>query len=93
MSEKAVPLGALDFVGRDRRHEWQELGSISCEQSMKQFVHMLNELCPLFRPFVEAHAKEQQERMRRLAIESQKQSQDLQSHQRELELKRFESQK
>ena len=93
MSEKEPQLGALDFVGRDRRQAWQDLGSLSQEQAMRQFIHMLNGLCPLFFPFIEAHAKERQERKHREVIESQRASDELQSRRCEQELKRFESQK
>lgn len=93
LSEKEPQLGAFDFVGRDRRQAWHDLGSLSREEAMKQFIDMLNNLCPLFLPFVEAHAKEKEEREQRELIESQKASQELESRRREEELQRFESQK
>lgn len=93
ISEKEPQLGALDFVGRDRRQEWQALGSITGEQAMRQLVRMLNDLCPRFFPFVEAHAKEQQERKEREAIESQRVQEEHESRQSDADLQRFKSQK
>ncbi|XP_063538752.1 Golgi resident protein GCP60 isoform X1 [Cydia strobilella] len=62
----APPLGVLDVIGRDRRAAWHALGNISQVQAMAGFLHTLERLCPLFKPYVEAiqkdfEAKKQQE--------------------------------
>ncbi|XP_041981162.1 Golgi resident protein GCP60 [Aricia agestis] len=55
----SVPtLGVLDVIGRDRRAAWQALGQISQVQAMAGFVHTLDRLCPLFKPYLEAIQKD-----------------------------------
>ncbi|CAH2041340.1 unnamed protein product, partial [Iphiclides podalirius] len=54
----APPLGVLDVIGRDRRSAWQALGQMSQFQAMAGFVHTLDRLCPLFRPYLEAIQKD-----------------------------------
>lgn len=58
------PLGVLDVIGRDRRLAWQSLGSTTREEAMAGFVKLLNKLCPLFKPFIEAHKWDVEERER-----------------------------
>lgn len=90
---KEPQLGALDFVGRDRKHCWQLLGSMSRQQSMQQFIQLLSDVCPLFLPFVQAHAKERQERRLREELQSQKQEHDQEEEERDQEAQRFTTQK
>ncbi|XP_030036700.2 Golgi resident protein GCP60 [Manduca sexta] len=52
------PLGVLDVIGRDRRAAWQALGQMSQIQAMAGFVHSLDRLCPLFKPYLEAILKD-----------------------------------
>ncbi|CAH0625539.1 unnamed protein product [Chrysodeixis includens] len=54
----APPLGVLDVIGRDRRAAWQALGHMSQIQAMVGFVHTLDRLCPLFKPYLEAIQKD-----------------------------------
>ncbi|CAG9788383.1 unnamed protein product [Diatraea saccharalis] len=54
----APPLGVLDVIGRDRRAAWQSLGRMSQIQAMAGFVHALDRLCPLFKPYLEAIQKD-----------------------------------
>ncbi|KAH7972228.1 hypothetical protein HPB52_009763 [Rhipicephalus sanguineus] len=70
--ERCKPLGYLDVVGRDRRQAWISLGDTDRETAMKKFIELLNLKCPLFRPFVEAHKAdmEEKERKRRLIQEA-----------------------
>ncbi|PSN50640.1 Golgi resident protein GCP60 [Blattella germanica] len=58
------PLGVLDVIGRDRRLAWQSLGAMSRDEAMSGFVDLLDKLCPLFKPFVEAHKWDIEERDR-----------------------------
>ena len=37
------------------RVAWQAVGDASKEESMSRFIEFLDRLCPLFRPFVQAH--------------------------------------
>ena len=63
-AETLSPLGVLDVIGRDRRLAWQSLGNTTREEAMAGFVSLLNKLCPLFKPFVEAHKWDIEERER-----------------------------
>ncbi|XP_077536985.1 Golgi resident protein GCP60 [Haemaphysalis longicornis] len=63
--EKCRPVGYLDVVGRDRRHAWISLGDTDRETAMKKFIELLNLRCPLFRPFVEAHKADMEEKERK----------------------------
>ncbi|XP_039756976.1 Golgi resident protein GCP60 isoform X2 [Pararge aegeria] len=57
-SNSAPPLGVLDVIGRDRRGAWQALGQMSQIQAMAGFIHTLDRLCPLFKPYLEAIQKD-----------------------------------
>ncbi|KAM9435356.1 Golgi resident protein GCP60 isoform 2-T2 [Clarias gariepinus] len=59
-------VGFFDVLGNDRRREWAALGNIGKEESMVEFVKLLNKCCTLFAPFVASHKieKEEQERKR-----------------------------
>lgn len=70
--EKAPQLGALDFVGKDRRLAWKALGDLSRSAAMKQFISELNRICPSFKPFIEAHNQEKVERERLLREEEER---------------------
>ncbi|CAK9806055.1 Golgi resident protein GCP60 [Anthophora plagiata] len=63
-AENAPPLGVLDVIGRDRRLAWQNLGDISKEQAMEEFIVLLDKLCPLFRTVVEAQRRDVEEKLR-----------------------------
>ncbi|XP_072931384.1 Golgi resident protein GCP60 isoform X2 [Epargyreus clarus] len=54
----APPLGVLDMIGRDRRAAWHALGQMSQVQAMAGFIHTLDRLCPLFKPYLEAIQKD-----------------------------------
>ncbi|XP_075976554.1 Golgi resident protein GCP60 [Anticarsia gemmatalis] len=54
----APQLGVLDVIGKDRRAAWQALGQMSQIQAMAGFVHTLDRLCPLFKPYLEAIQKD-----------------------------------
>ncbi|XP_062596912.1 Golgi resident protein GCP60-like isoform X2 [Saccostrea cucullata] len=66
-------VGFLDVVGNDRSlstnpsewQAWQALGDMSQTTAMAEFVKQLDSLCPLFRPFTEAHSAEKQEQQRK----------------------------
>lgn len=47
------------------RQAWQALGDMSQTTAMAEFVKQLDSLCPLFRPFTEAHNAEKQEQERK----------------------------
>ncbi|XP_064600558.1 Golgi resident protein GCP60-like [Liolophura sinensis] len=58
-------VGFLNVVGSDRRQAWQALGDMPKETAMSEFVKLLDELCPLFAPYVKAHKAEQEEKIRK----------------------------
>lgn len=51
---RAKPLGMLDMVGKARRQAWSTLGTMSKDVAMRSFVNTLFELCPSFKPYIEA---------------------------------------
>uniref|UniRef100_A0A182JB25 ACB domain-containing protein n=1 Tax=Anopheles atroparvus TaxID=41427 RepID=A0A182JB25_ANOAO len=61
---KAPPLGMFDVIGKDRRIAWQQLGTITKLQAMEGFIDLLDRLCPLFKPTVEAIKKDKEEKAR-----------------------------
>ncbi|XP_017486268.1 PREDICTED: Golgi resident protein GCP60-like [Rhagoletis zephyria] len=71
--EKARPLGALDFVGHDRRTAWTALGDLSQAEAQQAFIALLHSLCPIFRPYVAAVRcdLDDKERKRREAEEAE----------------------
>lgn len=91
--DKEPERGAFDFVGRDRRLAWQSLGSMSAEESMRQFVSMLHSLCSTFMPYLEAHIQKQEEMKRETESESQKLLLEEQQRQQDQCLKQSEMQK
>ncbi|XP_038212634.1 Golgi resident protein GCP60 isoform X2 [Zerene cesonia] len=72
----APPLGVLDVIGRDRRAAWQALGQTSQIQAMAGFVHTIDRLCPLFRPYIEAIQKDLEDKKQ----QELKKEQDEKSH-------------
>ncbi|KAM5164434.1 Golgi resident protein GCP60 isoform 2-T2 [Mantella aurantiaca] len=60
-------VGFFDVLGNDRRKEWAALGNLSKQESMTEFVGLLNRCCHLFSTYVTSHKieKEEQERKRR----------------------------
>lgn len=79
--EKLPPLGVLDVPGRDRRLAWQALGDMGQEEAMKSFVDLLDSLCHLFKPFIEAHKRDGEER-ERLAQEQEEREKKLEEERR-----------
>jgi hypothetical protein len=46
------------------RLAWQALGDASQDEAMAGFIELLDKLCPMFKPFVEAHKRDLEERER-----------------------------
>ncbi|KAL3174377.1 hypothetical protein MRX96_040962 [Rhipicephalus microplus] len=87
--ERCKPLGYLDVVGRDRRQAWISLGDTDRETAMKKFIELLNLKCPLFRPFVEAHKADMEEKERKRQRLEEELSKQEQERLRQLEQKRL----
>lgn len=49
-------LAVLSFC----RQAWASLGDMSKEDAMIRFVDLLDILCPLFKPYIEAHKRDRQ---------------------------------
>ena len=47
------------------RVAWQSLGTMAKEEAMQKFVDQLQALCPLFKPYLEAHKAEREEQERK----------------------------
>ena len=100
-------MGALDFVGHDRRNAWTALDTLSQTEAQQEFIKQLDSLCPLFRPYVmavkcdmeekERKKKELEELERRKLLELEElEQQKAQEEQRRLELEKqqkYEEQK
>ena len=80
--------GALDVVGRDRRQAWSDLGNLSKEEAKKEFICMLDNLCPKFKPFIMAHVKEEEARREREDLEKLRRRQDEEDMKRREEVER-----
>ncbi|GIX84188.1 golgi resident protein GCP60 [Caerostris extrusa] len=92
IEEKSAPVGYLDVIGRDRRQAWQALGDMSEKSAKAGFISLLNNICPLFHPFVMAHKCDLEEKeRRRLAEEERKRKEAEEEEQMRLEEEKFRS--
>lgn len=66
---KLEPLGVFDVIGKHRREQWSQLGSMSKLQAMEGFIDLLDRLCPTFKPCIEAIKKDKEEKRRQADIE------------------------
>uniref|UniRef100_T1JGC7 ACB domain-containing protein n=1 Tax=Strigamia maritima TaxID=126957 RepID=T1JGC7_STRMM len=57
-------VGVLDVIGKDRRQAWMNLGNMSVDDAMAGFVNLLDQICPLFKPFIQAHKFDLEEKKR-----------------------------
>lgn len=81
---KCGPLGYLDVIGRDRRQAWTALGDVDRKTAMEKFIELLNLRCPLFRPFVEAHKADMEEKERkRLEEEEERRKEEEEERERQ----------
>lgn len=91
---KAPPLGMFDVIGKDRRIAWQHLGTITKLQAMEGFIDLLDRLCPLFKPYVEAIKKDREEKFRQAQLEEARRRDQIESEKEKLaEQKRIEDEK
>lgn len=56
--DRALPLGTLDVIGRDRRNAWAALGDMSKSQAMKSFVDEVMKLMPSLQPYLQTQRQE-----------------------------------
>lgn len=92
--KNAPPLGVLDVIGRDRRIAWQHLGDITKPQAMEGFITLLDRMCPLFKPYIEAIKKDREEKLRLAKIEERRQVEYREQEKLRLEeQKKFEGEK
>lgn len=91
---KAPPLGMFDVIGKDRRIAWQHLGTITKLQAMEGFIDLLDRLCPLFKPYVEAIKKDREEKFRQAQLEEARRREQIESEKEKLaEQKRIEDER
>ncbi|CAD5119721.1 DgyrCDS8316 [Dimorphilus gyrociliatus] len=62
-------VGFLDVVGNDRRQAWQSLGDMKKEDAMREFIDLLNRVCQLFKPFMQAQLAEKEDKEKQLREE------------------------
>lgn len=93
-SAKAPQLGMFDVIGKDRRIAWQHLGTITKLQAMEGFIDLLDRLCPMFKPYVEAIKKDREEKLRQAQLDEARRREQMESEKEKLaELKRIEDEK
>uniref|UniRef100_A0A336LYV1 CSON008597 protein n=1 Tax=Culicoides sonorensis TaxID=179676 RepID=A0A336LYV1_CULSO len=61
-NEETKPLGYLDIVGKARRQAWQALGNMPKDKAKHTFINTLHEICPAFKPYIEAVQHNKRER-------------------------------
>lgn len=61
-SANLKPLGLLDVVGKERRAAWGALGDMSKTLASRTFINTLLEVCPLFKPYIEAVQNDRREK-------------------------------
>ncbi|XP_053300510.1 Golgi resident protein GCP60 isoform X1 [Pleuronectes platessa] len=83
-------VGFFDVLGNDRRKEWAALGNMEKEDTMVEFVKLLNKCCNLFAPYVTSHKieREEQERKRQEEEERQQREEEERERQRQEEERR-----
>jgi len=94
---KLKPVGMFDVVGKARRQAWQNLGTMSQNQAQRTFINTLFELCPLFKPYIEAVQKDRREKSKeiheilddKLRIEN-KNEEELEKYNEELQLRELQ---
>ncbi|KAI1297924.1 Golgi resident protein GCP60 [Halotydeus destructor] len=74
--------GAFDFVGKDRKQMWSELGALSKDDAKKSYVTLLDEICSLYKPFMEAHEKEREDKEKKESDEIAKKKNEEEEEQR-----------
>lgn len=50
------------------RQAWQSLGDMKKEDAMKEFMDLLNRVCQLFKPFMQAQLAEKEDKERRKLV-------------------------
>lgn len=70
------------------RQSWLELDQTSKEDAIRRYVEKIDQLCQLYRPFVEAHWRERVERERLEREEAEKRLQEEKRLREEEEMKR-----
>ena len=95
-TDKAATTGGsftLDLVGRDRRQAWSDLGNMSKDEAKKNFILLLDSLCPRFKPFILAHVKEEEARREKEELERIRRVEEEEETRRKEELERSLAQK
>ncbi|XP_025413332.1 Golgi resident protein GCP60 isoform X2 [Sipha flava] len=87
---KLPPLGVFDVIGRDRRLAWQALGDMSTENSMINFIKLVNKECTLFKHTVEAYKADLIEQKRITEENMKKEQEELEKQLAAMELKQKE---
>uniref|UniRef100_A0A8D8PZZ1 Golgi resident protein GCP60 n=1 Tax=Cacopsylla melanoneura TaxID=428564 RepID=A0A8D8PZZ1_9HEMI len=65
-NEENLPqLGVLDVIGKNRRLAWKELGGMSANDAMLNFINLLDDKCSLFKPYIDAHVAQKEEENRK----------------------------
>lgn len=76
----------LFFTPYHYRQIWKECNDLSADEAKVQFINNLNGICESFRPFVEAHQRERQERLERIRVQEEERRRQLEEEQRRTRL-------
>lgn len=91
---KEPPLGVFDVIGKNRRSHWQNLGTLSKAQAIIGFIELLNRLCPMFKPYIEAIKKDREEKGHQMEQENRRKLEQLHlENVRQIEQKRLDEAK
>ncbi|KAL3874937.1 hypothetical protein ACJMK2_037889 [Sinanodonta woodiana] len=77
-------VGFLDVVGNDRRQAWQAMGDMSRTTAMEEFIKQLDSICPLFRPYIEAHRTEKEEKFKKEREDAERRKQEEEERERKM---------
>lgn len=80
---KEPPLGWFDFVGRDRRRAWRELGDMTQNDAMTAFSDLLRNEHPGYSKWLDQRLKEKEEKDRREREQEERERQVREQFERE----------
>jgi golgi resident protein GCP60 len=87
--QKLEPLGVFDVIGKNRREQWAQLGTMSKLQAMEGFIDLLDRQCPAFKPYIEAIKKDREEKRKQAEIEDSRRSIEQEAEKKRQEAKKL----
>jgi golgi resident protein GCP60 len=87
--QKLEPLGVFDVIGKNRREQWAQLGSMSKLQAMEGFIDLLDRQCPAFKPYIEAIKQDREEKRKQAVIDDTRKSIEQEAEKKRQEAKKL----